>query len=62
MSMIYSGEVPLSYLSNMKNAVEGMLDTFLSEHRMSMFIDDRNMEKTVVYIQKAIEKTNLLYR
>ena len=62
MSMIYSGEVPLSYLSNMKNAVEGMLDTFLSEHRMSMFIDDRNMAKTVVYIQKAMEKADLLYR
>ena len=62
MSMIYSGEVPLSYLSNVKNAVEGMLDTFLSEHRMSMFIDDRNMAKTVVYIQKAMEKADLLYR
>lgn len=35
--MIYSDEVPYSYLSQMRKAVEGMLDTYMWDHGLSIY-------------------------
>ncbi len=62
MALLYSDEVPYGYLSIMTNAVEGALDLYLCRHNISIYGNDKNMADAVIYIKKAMEKTDMLYK
>lgn len=61
-NMIYSDEVPYSYLSVLRSAICGMLDVYMSNHRKSIYSSPDDMNKTVVYVNKVAEKVRLLNR
>lgn len=62
MDLIYSGKIPIAYLSKMSAAVEGMVDTFLYERNMSLYDNDDDMDRAITYIDKTIEKCRLLIK
>lgn len=59
-SMLYAGELPYSYMSKMKQAVEGMLDIFLCEHKLSLYNDTDQYLKAYIYLKKTEEKIDIL--
>ncbi len=61
MALLYSDDVPYGYLSIMTNVVEGALDLYLGRHNISIYGNGNNMKDAVIYIRKAMEKTNMLY-
>ena len=61
MALLYSDDVPYGYLSIMTNVVEGALDMYLGRHNISIYGNSNNMKDAVIYIRKAMEKTNMLY-
>lgn len=58
--MIYSDEVPYSYLSQMRKAVEGMLDTYMWDHGLSIYSSMDSLKRSKLYLEKAAEKTAYL--
>lgn len=62
MELIYSGKIPITYLSKMSEVVEGMVDTFLYERNMSLYDNDDDMDRAIIYIDKTIEKCRLLVK
>lgn len=62
MALLYSDEVPYSYLSIMTKVVEGALDMYLCKHNISIYGNAYDMADAVIYIRKAMEKTDMLYR
>lgn len=59
-TMLFNEEVPYSYLSNMKKAVEGMLDIFLCEHGLSLYNDTEKYIKAYTYLEGMEEKVDAL--
>lgn len=59
-SMLYAGEFPYSYMSKMTQAVEGMLDIFLCEHKLSLYNDTDQYLKAYTYLKKTEEKIDIL--
>ena len=59
-SMLYAGELPYSYTSKMTQAVEGMLDIFLCEHKLSLYNDTDQYLKAYTYLKKTEEKIDIL--
>lgn len=59
-SMLYAGELPYSYTSKMKQVVEGMLDIFLCEHKLSLYNDTDQYLKAYTYLKKTEEKIDIL--
>ena len=59
-SMLFAGEFPYSYMSKMKQAVEGMLDIFLCEHKLSLYNDTDQYLKAYTYLKKTEEKIEIL--
>lgn len=59
-SMLFSEEIPYSYLSNMKKAVEGMLDIFLCEHGLSLYKDTDIYKKAYTYLEGMEDKIETL--
>lgn len=62
MALLYSDEVPYSYLYIMTKVVEGALDMYLCKHNISIYGNAYDMADAVIYIRKAMEKTDMLYR
>lgn len=60
LDMIYSDEVPYSYLSQMRKAVEGMLDTYMWDHGLSIYSSMDSLKRSKLYLEKAAEKTAYL--
>lgn len=58
--MLFAGEFPYSYMSKMKQAVEGMLDIFLCEHKLSLYNDTDQYLKAYTYLKKTEEKIDIL--
>lgn len=50
--MIYSDEVPYSYLSQMRKAVEGMLDTYMWDHGLSIYSSMDSLKRSKLYLEK----------
>lgn len=59
-SMLYADEFPYSYMSKMTQAVEGMLDIFLCEHKLSLYNDTDQYLKAYTYLKKTEEKIDIL--
>lgn len=52
LDMIYSDEVPYSYLSQMRKAVEGMLDTYMWDHGLSIYSSMDSLKRSKLYLEK----------
>lgn len=59
-SMLYADEFLYSYMSKMTQAVEGMLDIFLCEHKLSLYNDTDQYLKAYTYLKKTEEKIDIL--
>lgn len=46
----------------MTKVVEGALDMYLCKHNISIYGNAYDMADAVIYIRKAMEKTDMLYR